>query len=172
MASNTSPMTGESDRSHRTVDYAGAVYGSLLAASVVAGSSPGGNAPAPVKLTVLLLATGIVFWLAHVYSQLIGDRMAGTLLTAREIRTVAAGEWPIVQASVPPAVAVSVGALAGLSDSGAAWLALLVALAGQLGWGLYAAVKAGASGWIVVVSGAVNLVLGVVIVLLKVVVTH
>jgi hypothetical protein len=153
-------------------DYTGAIYGSLLAASVVAGTSPGQRPPRPLELIVVLLATGIVFWLAHVYAQLGGDRLAGASLSRKEVRVAAAREWPIVQAAVPPALAAGIGALLGLSDSGAAWLALLVAVAGQLGWALYAAAKAGATGRVMVASGVVNLVLGLLIVLLKVAVSH
>jgi hypothetical protein len=153
-------------------DYTGAIYGSLLAASVVAGTTPGRTPPRPVELIVLLLATGIVFWLAHVYAKLVGDRLTGVGLSWQEVRVAAAREWPIVQAAVPPALAAGVGAVLGLSDSGAAWLALLVAVAGQLGWALYADAKAGATRRVMIASGAVNLVLGLLIVLLKAALSH
>jgi hypothetical protein len=156
----------------RPSDYTGAIYGSLLAASVVAGTSPGRTPPQPVELIVVLLATGIVFWLAHVFAQLGGDRLAGSFQSWNEVRVAAAREWPIVQAAVPPALAAGIGALLGLSDSGAAWLALLVAVAGQLAWALYAAARAGATRRVMIASGAVNLVLGLLIVLLKVAVSH
>jgi len=156
----------------RPSDYAGAIYGSLLAASVVAGTSPRREPPRPVELIVLLLATGIVFWLAHVFAQLGGDRLAGSFLSWNEVRVAAAREWPIAQAAVPPAAAAGIGALLGLSDSGAAWLALLVAVAGQLGWALYVAAKAGATSRAMIASGAVYLVLGMLIVLLKVALSH
>ena len=81
----------------------------MLAASVVAGTSPGQQPTPPIELIVLLLATGIVFWLAHVYAQL-GVRLAGTVLSRNEIRVAAAREWPIVQAAVPPALAAGIGA--------------------------------------------------------------
>ena len=153
-------------------DYTGAIYGSLLAASVVAGTSPGQTPPRPLELIVVLLATGIVFWLAHVYAQLGGDRLAGASLSRNEVRVAAAREWPIVQAAVPPALAAGIGALLGLSDSGAAWLALLVAVAGQLGWALYAAARAGATRRVMIASGAGYLVLGLLIVLLKAALSH
>ena len=98
-------------------DYAGAVYGSLLAASVVAGTSPRKSAPSPTELILLLLATGIVFWLTHVFAQLFGDRMEGTALTLKEFRAVATREAPIIQAAVPPALAAGIGALLGRFSS-------------------------------------------------------
>lgn len=156
----------------RASDYAGAIYGSLLAASVVAGTGPGQEPPHPGQLIVLLLATGVVFWLAHVYAHLVGERSTRALVSLREFRVCARREWPIVQAAVPPAAAVGVGVLIGLSDAGAAWLALAVAVASQLGWALYVAASAGATRSRLVAAGAVNLVLGLLIVLLKAALTH
>jgi hypothetical protein len=157
---------------HVSADYAGAVYGSLLAASVIVGASPHQVAPQPLALIVLLLATGIVFWLAHAYAQLFGDRMHGAALTFGEVRAVAAREWPIVEAAVPPATAAAIAAIAGLPDSTVAWIALITAIAGQLGWAIYAAARAGASRWVIAISGLANLVLGLLLVVLKVVVSH
>jgi len=153
-------------------DYAGAIYGSLLAASVVAGTGPGQEPPHPGELIALLLATGVVFWLCHVYAHLVGERSSGAFPSARRFRAAARQDWPIVQAAVPPAVAVGVGVLLGLSDAGAAWLALLVAVGSQLGWALYVAARVGATGGRMVAAGVVNLVLGLVIVVLKAALTH
>lgn len=162
----------KSDQGRQPSDYAGAIYGSLLAASVVAGTSPG-HEPAPTgQLIVLLLATGVVFWLAHVYAAVVGERSADGLLSLDKYRASARREWPIVQASVPPAAAAGVGALLGLSDAGAAWLALAVAVGSQLGWALYVAAKAGATRGGMAVSGLVYLVLGLLIVALKALLSH
>ena len=166
------PRAVGATRANVSADYTGAVYGSLLAASVVVGASPHQVAPRPVALIVLLLATGLVFWLAHVYAELFGDRMHGAALTFGEIRAVGAREWPIVEAAVPPAAAAAIAAVAGLSDSTVAWVALLVAIAGQLGWAIYAAAKAGASRQVIAISGLANLILGGLLVVLKVAVSH
>lgn len=156
----------------RATDYAGAIYGSLLAASVVTGTSPGQHPPEPSQLIALLLATGVVFWLAHVYAEVFGRRSDGPLLSRKDVLIAAEREWPIAQAAVPPAVAVGIGALLGLSDSVAAWLALLVALAAQLGWALYVAARAGATRGRMVAAAAVYLALGLLIVVLKAALTH
>jgi hypothetical protein len=164
-AARTVPERGPSD-------YAGAIYGSLLAASVVAGTGPGQEPPQPGQLIALLLATGVVFWLSHVYAHLVGERSSGALMSLREFRAAARREWPIVQAAVPPAAAAGIGALLGMSNAGAAWLALAVAVGSQLGWALYVAASAGATRSRMVAAGVINLVLGLVIVLLKAALTH
>jgi hypothetical protein len=153
-------------------DYAGAIYGSLLAASVVAGTGPGQEPPQPGELIVLLLATGVVFWLSHVYAHLVGEHSAGALPSSRDFRAAARRDWPIVQAAVPPAAAAGIAALLGMSNSGAAWLALMVAVGAQLGWALYVAVRAGATGPRLVATGVINLFLGLAIVALKAALTH
>ncbi|MDF5752166.1 hypothetical protein [Spongiactinospora sp. TRM90649] len=154
------------------IDYTGAVYGSLLAASVVAGTSPGQNPPSGLVTGVLLLATGLVFWIAHVYSGLVGERRHRTRLSWAQARTVGARERPLLQAALPPAVAAVTAWALGLSGSTSAWLALATALTAQVAWAALAAVKARESTGIVVVAAVGNLVIGLILVLLKVLLTH
>ncbi|MFE7296012.1 MULTISPECIES: hypothetical protein [unclassified Streptomyces] len=147
-------------------DYGGAVYGSLQAASVVAGTAAFGPFPR-VGLMLLLLVTGLVFWMAHVYSHLVGDLASYRHLTWDRIRRVAGQEWPIAQASVGPAVAVAISPMLRLDLPATAWFALSVAVAEQIGWATAAAIRARVSRRLVALSVAVNLVLGLIIVVLK-----
>ncbi|MCX5305487.1 MULTISPECIES: hypothetical protein [Streptomyces] len=151
-------------------DYSGAVYGSLLAASVVVGAGTLGNFPR-LELVALLLGTGVVFWAAHVFASLFGVRMAHHLSWG-VVRSTAREERPIIKAAVPPAVAALVAPLFGLGHQGIVWLALVVALVGQVGWATVAAARAGASRRMMMLAGAINLFLGVLIVLLKVALQH
>lgn len=162
--------TGRAER-RAHADYTGGVYGSLLAASVVVGASALGAFPR-LKLAFLLVATGVVFWLAHVHAQLFGARMAQRPLSRGTVLHVCREEWPIVEAAVPPTVAVLVSPLLGLDVHGAAWLALAVALISQMGWAAAAARRAGASWRQVVLTDAVNLVIGLLIVALKLALKH
>ncbi|MFF4425943.1 hypothetical protein ACFY04_35095 [Streptomyces sp. NPDC001549] len=151
-------------------DYSGAVYGSLLAASVVVGAGTLGKFPR-LELVALLLGTGVVFWAAHVFSRLFGARMVRRLSWA-VIRSTSREERPIIKAAVPPAVAAAIAPLFGLGATGIAWLALAVALIGQVGWATVAASRAGASRRLMFLAGAINLFLGLLIVLLKVALQH
>lgn len=158
------PREEETDR----VDYAGAVYGSLLAASVVAGATPGRKPPEAGVLIALLLATGLVFWLAHVYARLAGDRQHGRRLSWAEVRTVGHREWPLAKAAVPPAAVAAIGWAIGLSDSAVAWAALLTALVEEVSWSAIASARAHAPMRLIVGTAAVNLVFCLMIVALKV----
>ncbi|MFF9869964.1 hypothetical protein ACF1G0_31980 [Streptomyces sp. NPDC013953] len=152
-------------------DYTGAVYGSMLAASVVVGAGSLGSFPR-TELVLLLLLTSVVFWIAHVHAQLFGARLAQRAPDRRVVLRVCREEWPIVKAAVPPAAAVAVSPLLGLDVRGALWLALLVAVADQVGWSVAAARRAGASRRLMAATASVNLLLGLLIVSCKIVLTH
>ncbi|MFF8396932.1 hypothetical protein [Streptomyces sp. NPDC016172] len=153
------------------MDYTGGVYGSMLAASVIIGAGDLGSFPR-AELVLLLLLTGVVFWIAHVHAQLFGARMAQRTLDRGTVLHVCRDEWPIVKAAVPPAAAVAVSPLLGLDVAGALWLALSVAVAGQVGWSVAAARRAGASRRLMAAFASVNLFLGLLIILFKIVLTH
>ncbi|WP_369241038.1 hypothetical protein AB5J56_41415 [Streptomyces sp. R21] len=152
-------------------DYTGGVYGSMLAASVIVGAGALGDFPR-LELVLLLLLTGVAFWIAHVHAQLFGARLAQHSLDRRVVLHVCRDEWPIVKAAVPPAVAVAVSPLLGLDVPGALWLALAVAVAGQVGWSAAAARSAGASWRLVSATASVNLVLGLLIISFKIFLKH
>ncbi|GAA3611216.1 hypothetical protein GCM10022419_115260 [Nonomuraea rosea] len=154
------------------VDYTGAVYGSLLAASVVAGTSPAKDPPAGFVLSVLIVATGLVFWLAHVYARLVGERRKRELLTWRQVRRVGTHERPLAEAALPPALAAMAGWAVGLPPGATAWLALVTALAGQVVWAAVAGAKAGIGTRLVVFAAVGNLLIGSIIVALKVALAH
>jgi hypothetical protein len=143
----------------------------MLAASVVIGAGSLGSFPR-TELVLLLLLTGLVFWIGHVHAQLFGARLARQPLDRRVVAHVCRDEWPIVEAAVPPAVAVAVSPLLGMDVRGAAWLALCVAVAGQVGWSVAAARHAGASPRLMAATASVNLVLGLLIITFKIVLTH
>ncbi|MEV5730612.1 hypothetical protein ACFV83_23090 [Streptomyces pharetrae] len=174
MSSTTRPTTARKTRRAERrahADYTGGVYGSMLAASVVVGAGSLGSFPR-AELVLLLLLTSLVFWIAHVHAQLFGARLAQRAPDRRVVLRVCRDEWPIVKAAFPPAAAVAVSPLLGLDVRGALWLALAVAVAGQVGWSVTAARRAGASARLMAATASVNLVLGLLIIVFKLVLTH
>jgi hypothetical protein len=144
-------------------NIASAVYGSVLAASVIVGS---GDTQGGVALALILLVTGLVFWLAHVYAITVasvhgGWHMAALLQGMRH-------EWPLMFASVPPAAVAAIVALfPNVSPADGAWLALAVAILEQQVWGLAAARRAKLSGRDLAWTVLLNLGMGAIIVALK-----
>ena len=172
MSRSTTPPVGRinSPGAART-DYAGAVYGSLLAASVMATATTFGDYPS-LELVLLLLVTGLVFWATHVYARLAGERPVGRPWSRREIRRVAAHEWPIVEAAALPAVVVAVSPLLGPGMEATEWLALGAAVAQQVFWASLGAARAGVPRFQMIAEGAVNLLLGLIIVAAKAALSH
>ncbi|MGX4689029.1 hypothetical protein [Streptomyces sp. JNUCC 63] len=172
MFSTGSPRTRARIAERRAhTDYTGGVYGSMLAASVVVGAGTLGSFPR-VELVLLLLLTGVVFWFGHVHAQLFGAHLAQQRLDRRVVLHACRDEWPIVKAAVPPAAALAVSPLLGLDVRGAVWLALAVAVAGQVGWSVAAARRAGATWGLTAATASVNLVIGLLILTFKIVLTH
>ncbi|WP_162795653.1 hypothetical protein [Nonomuraea lactucae] len=158
----------ESQAPSGRMEYAGAVYGSLLAASVVAGSAADGTPLQAGDLATVLISTGVVFWLAHMYAQVVSQGVHP--LTWEHVRAAGRHEWPLAQAAFPPAIAAAFASAFGMSDGAAAWAALTVAVASQVIWAVAAAVTTHASTRVVILSGIANLALGLAIVALKTVV--
>lgn len=153
-------------------DYAGGVYGSMLAASVIIGAGTLGSFPR-LELVLLLLLTGVAFWIAHVHAQVFGARLVQQRKLDRgAVLSACRDEWPIVKAAVPPAVVVAASPLLDLGMESTAWLAVGVAVAGQVGWSTAAARRGGASRRLMAVTAAVNLLLGLLIISFKLFVTH
>ncbi|MGX1134795.1 hypothetical protein RKD49_006985 [Streptomyces glaucescens] len=152
-------------------DYTGGVYGSMLATTVVIGAGTVGEFPR-LYVVVLLFLSAVAFWMAHVHAQLFGARLAQQALDRHTVLHVCRDEWPIVKAAVPPALAVAVSPLLGLDFTGALWLAVAVAVAGQVGWSVAAAQRAGASGRQTALSALVNLVIGLLIMSFKIFLKH
>jgi hypothetical protein len=168
----TTPATADRAESRGHADYTAGVYGSVLATSVVVGAETLGSYPR-TELVLLLLLTGLVFWIAHVHAQLFGARLAQHgRLSRGTVLHVCRDEWPIVTACVPPAAAVAVSPLLGLDLQGAAWLAVFVAVAGQVGWAVAAAYRARASLGLVIITASVNLLLGLLIISFKIALKH
>lgn len=159
----------------RRPNYTGAIYGSLLAASVVVAISNGGGDShyvSPLLLAVWLIAIGLVFWLAHVYLRLVGDRIDDASLNWWEIRRAARHEWPIFRAALPPAAAALIFGLLGAGNVASGWAALIVAIVEQVRWATFVALRMGASRPLVLVTALVNLMLGLLIVMLNAVLYH
>ena len=152
----------------RKRDHTSAIYGSVLAATVVVSA---GDLRAPVVLALLLIVSGVVFWFAHVYAVTVAAVHGGWQVGA--IRAGLRHEWPVAFAAIPPAIAAIVcGSLPNLSITDGAWAALAVAIIEQQVWG-YAAIRtARLSGRTLAMTALLNLGMGIVIVALKVMISH
>lgn len=149
-------------------DYTSAVYGSVLAATVVVSA---GDLRSPGALAVLLVVSGIVFWLAHVYAATVSGRHGGWHVGS--IRASMRHEWPVAFAAIPPAIAAAVcGLIPAVSPADGVWAALIVAIVEQQLWGYAAVRNARLSGNALSVTVLLNVVMGFIIIALKFAVGH
>jgi hypothetical protein len=121
----TPQRPGESAEPHR-LRPADGIYGTIITASVLASA---GDELAAVPLAVSVLLTLAVYWLADVYSELLGGHFErGRLPSWREVRTAMFVAWPMVGASFIPLVVLGLARLSGLSAPRAASAGLVSAI--------------------------------------------
>jgi hypothetical protein len=154
---------------HRAHAIAGAVYGTILATTVVA--SLGHDPNKLERSIVIVLFTSLVFWAAHVYSLFVAGRMvAGRPLTRSEAFGIAANEWPMLQSSIPVVLPLALGALGIISRDAAANFAMVVGIGALFVYGVLLGLREGRGRMHVVWNALVVGSFGVLILLLKVVV--
>jgi hypothetical protein len=150
---------------------AGTVYGTIVVMATVAA---GGKGRVDAwELAVLVTATAVVLWIAHVYSHGLGESIeSGHRLDRAELAVVARQEVSIVLAAAGPVLALVLGAAGIFRESRAVWLALTIGLLTLAAQGLrYARVeRLGRLGTCTAVG--INLALGLVIVGLKALLAH
>jgi len=151
---------------------AGTVYGTIVVlATLTAGASA--YKTDPWRLATLAGATVFVFWVAHVYSDGLGESLElGRRLNWDELVSIARREFSILFASVLPLTMIVLGALGVLRHTTAIWLAVGVGVATLGAQGLRYARLERLSTAGTIISVSVNLSIGLFIVLLKAVVAH
>lgn len=155
------------------VDFSGAIYGSMLAAATIVGTSATASVDTNAgQLLVALVVTSLVFWLMHVYVRVIGVEMPRHVPVRKAVRKASLKELPILVAVVPPALCVAVAALLDEPGDRVGAAALYVALAGQVFWTWLALRQAHARRSVAFLSLGVSLFLGLVLVGLKVALSH
>jgi hypothetical protein len=149
-------------------DTAAAIYGTIIAMAVVAGTAAD---PGHGKALWLTVATLFVFWLAHVYAQTLSHHLKGARrLEWPAVRAAMVEERPLLEGPIPLLVVLALGELHVLEGRTAVRLALWIGVVELVTWGILYA-RRQQWGWpSAATAGAVNGLLGLAIVLLEVVV--
>jgi hypothetical protein len=159
-----------SDGAARETPRASGLYGTVLMLAVITALSKSGKAEASVILGGVVV-TATVFWIVHVYADTLATQVAEPGRPWRAIALeVGREEIAILEAAVPPAIPLALGAVGILSREAASWTAIAFGLVGLFGWGLAVARALGHRGLRAVAFGLVNVALGGVMVGLKVLV--
>jgi hypothetical protein len=150
----------------------GFIYGTILVLAVIVAGAKAFEHEAG-HIAGLVAVTVIVFWLAHVYADALAHAVAyDQHLSLADLRRIAHREASMVEAAVPPLVALLLGAFGILSTKLAVWVAFGLGLVVLCAQGItFARVeRMGRLGTLAVV--AANLGLGVALVGLKLLVSH
>ena len=151
---------------------ASTVYGAVTVMATLA--AEGAAYPDhPWKLVLLVPATVLVFWIAHLYAHGLSESISESRpLRGSLLLTIAHRELGIVLAAVPSVAVLVLGALGVLRENRAIWLALMAAVAVLLVQGVRYARIERLGGWGTFVAVAMNLGLGLLVVALKILVLH
>ena len=150
----------------------GFIYGTIIALAVLVAGAKAYPHEAG-RIAALVAVTSVVFWLAHVYSHSLAHSVAkDEHLSLAELRHIARREASLIEAAVPLCVALLVGAFGLVSTKVAVWTAFGLGLAVLAVQGIVfaRAERLGRLGTLTVV--AANLGLGVLLVGLKLLVSH
>jgi hypothetical protein len=151
---------------------AGTVYGTIVVMAAITAGGPAFE-DEPWRLIVIVSATALIFWFAHVYADGLGESIAlGRRLDLPELGAIARREVSILLAGVLPTLALVLGGVGLVGHATAVWLALGVGTGALAAQGVrYAHVEHLSRGG-EILSISVNLGLGLAIVALKVALAH
>jgi hypothetical protein len=139
-----------------------AIVGALRQADVSAG-----------ELTVDVLATMVVFWLAHTWAAIAGERIhTGHMLARERVLALSREEWPMVEAGFGPVVALALGWTGVLGEEAAATAAIVIGVVQLFAWGFALGRRVYPRLLGAVLAAAANGVLGLLLVALEIAVSH
>lgn len=138
----------------------------LLVLSVLVGLSVDRAGAGPMVATVAVSVA--VFWLAHVHAGLVAHWVRSRTRPGRgAIEAVMRHEWPMLGAAIPVLTLLSLAWIGVMGLSLAVWASLGYGVVALLGWGVVIARAADLGRVGVLVVAGINLGLGLMIVLLK-----
>jgi hypothetical protein len=151
-------------------NFASAIYGEILLLAVLAALGEYEHPPAAGTVLATVVSSQLVFWLAHAYSETIGQQLHSDdpLIDRDGVGRVMEHEWPIVQAAGPTVVLMVLAMLDVLTTSSAIDLAIGLGVLSLFGWGFAAGRRSRDTLRGQLVAGALSGAFGLAIVGLKI----
>jgi hypothetical protein len=146
-----------------------AIYGGLLVTTLLAVQWRFDASVEFVGFSIIVSVA--VFWLTHVWVELVDRRMSGPISRADAMQ-IAREQAPMLAAAVPPVLVLGLAVLGLATAEQAIAIALVVAIAQLFLWGLRVGHALGRGWGIALGVAAIDCALGLVIVVLKVLVIH
>lgn len=144
-------------------DFASAVYGTILAASLLMAINGG-----PITILLGVVVTAVIFWLAHVHVAILRNVVrTGRHVTWVDARHALREEWPLAQASLSPVAPMLLAAVDILTVDQARWTGIAICVIGLIAWGIVISRVAGLGRRATALTIGINVALGLVLVVLK-----
>lgn len=151
----------------RETNYAGAIYGTIVSMAVIATSAKDPSL-GPVWIAFWAAATALIFWLAHVYADIVAQGYARFHEAGKVARVALRRQWPLVQGALVPSAAMLLTVVTPMSTDSATWVAMGAGVLVLFATGLLIGSRDGMSWGRRLVIGMINAGFGLVIVALKV----
>ena len=151
-------------------NLAGGIYGTILVISLIAAVDSESRIWQSIALIEL---TTFVFWLAHVYAFALATSLERQArISLHEVRTLAVHEWPLLQSSILPLLALIAGGIGLLGVRTAFAVAIAIGVVTLASWGFIFARKENLGALATTGVVATNTAFGLAVVVLKVFVSH
>lgn len=144
----------------------GTITGTVVCAAAIAYA--GERIESVAQLTVVIVGTVAVYWIAHLHAITIGSALTHRHHPVAAFRHALRETWPIAGASVVPLAVLLVSSLLGAELRTAAWSALIATIALLAGYSYVAGARGGLDTGGRIASATAGAVLGLLVVLLKV----
>ncbi|MCB0870385.1 MAG: hypothetical protein KDB52_06090 [Solirubrobacterales bacterium] len=148
-------------------NYAGAIYGTIISMTVVATASKDDELGS-VAIAIWAAVTCIVFWLVHVYADIVAAGYSTPREAVRHAQGAFRNQWPIVQGGMIPAVVMLLAPIGLLNDENASYFAVGAGILTLFATGLFIGSKDNRSWGRRIMIGAVNALFGLLILALKI----
>ena len=148
-------------------NYAGAIYATIVSMAVIATSAKDPSL-GPVLIAFWAAVTALIFWLAHVYADIVAGGYARFRDAGQVARHALRREWPLVQGAMIPSVAMLLTVVTPINTDTATWVAMGAGMVMLFATGLLIGARDQMSWSRRIFVGCVNASFGLVIVGLKV----
>lgn len=142
----------------------GIITGTVVSAAVIAAAA--GHLE-ETHIVLAILGTAFIYWLAHLHARTLGDAVKHRTHPVDALREALAETWPILAASVLPAVIMLVTKLVGADIRRAAWIAVIASTVLLALYSFFAGRRGGLGLGGSLLSGAIGAALGILVILLK-----
>jgi hypothetical protein len=142
----------------------GVITGTVVSAAVIAAAA--GHLE-ETHIVLAILGTAFIYWLAHLHARTLGDAVKHRTHPVDALKEALAETWPILAASLVPALILLVTQLVGVRIRTGAWIAVIASTVLLTVYSFLAGRRGGLGMGGSLLSAAIGAALGLLVVLLK-----